>query len=112
MTKKFTKEQRKEIAAVFRAAKKYLWNGRAYGPNPGNWVYICFAIDDTRRQGGKSGQAADNATSVIQDRLTPRGCVDSWLAHEAKVDVSLLHPANVQAYRHRWLNALIEEFSK
>lgn len=112
MSKKFTKEQRKEIAAVFRAAKKYLWDGKAYGPNPGSWVYICFAIDETLRKSGKSSQAAANATSVIQARLGSRSCIESWLAHVAKVGVSLLHPANVQAYRHRWLKALIKEFSQ
>lgn len=111
MSKKFTKKQRKEIASVFRAAKKYLWDGKSCGTKPGTWDYICFAIDDTLKKSSKPYEAVANATYVIQARLTPRGCVESWLANEANVDNSLLRPANVQAYRHRWLNALIKEFS-
>lgn len=112
MTEKFTKEQRKEIAAVFRAAKKYLWDGHGVYLASSS-VYICCAISDVYYLGGTSIQAAAaNATSVIQASLGYHSCVESWLAKVAKVDVSLLNPANVQAYRHRWLDALIKEFSK
>lgn len=96
---------------MFRTAKTYLWDGQGMY-QPSSHDYICCAISDAYYMGGASATAVAHATSVIRARLGSFTRVESWLVHVTKVDVSQLRPANVQAYRHRWLDALIKEFSK
>lgn len=109
MNNQYTKLERKAIAKTLSAAKKYLWDGQ--GKNPQYMrVYICFAID-TAWQDGQYKLGGTLAKQVINHRLGNEVLVEGWLYREAKVPKHLLTPINVQPYRHRWVDALIQEFS-
>ena len=109
MNNQYTKEQRKAIAKMLTAAKKYLWDGQGKKPQYMR-VCICFAIqaawqDEQYNLGGTL------ARRVIHQRLGNEALVEGWLYREAKVPKHLIAPINVQPYRHRWVDALIQEFS-
>jgi hypothetical protein len=103
---------RKQIHDCFVTAKKHLWNGRTSRAGPGIYKerYICWAIDCD------DGPAADRRNSpakkIIMDRLVGHNTICNWLRYRARVPEELLTPKNVQAFRHRWLDSLIVEFSK
>ena len=109
MSNQYTKMERKAIAKMLTAAKKYLWDGQCKKTkNMG--VCICFAID-TAWQDEQYGLGGFLARQVISHRLGNETAVEGWLHREAKVPMHLLAPINVQPYRHRWVDALIQEFS-
>jgi len=113
------KRDRLAVADAFRRAKDFLLAAAGF-PNPGQSRYICCALDlslplhHTREM--RLGN--DMAESVIGRRIIGCAFLDSWVianipgAREfSKTD----YPAfqhEMQAFRHRWLDALIEEFSK
>lgn len=101
----FTTEERKRIALCLRNSIKNLWDGN--GDLKEKEKYICFAL--------KGPNADIHLTQeVIKSRLD-YSCdtVDGWL--ERRGYLKMIHgrerDRQVQAYRHRWLDALIEEFS-
>jgi hypothetical protein len=111
---KYSKDERQHIANVFMEAKKYLCHdygsgGYSYNMNIHASVCICYAIDNTASiaLGGKLA-----AKRVIAERLNHYATVNEYLYYEVRVPEELLTPKNVQAFRHRWLDSLIVEFSK
>lgn len=98
---------RQQIADAFRAAKRRLWKGR--GSSFGKETYICYALSTT-----DAGLAAQR---IIMQRLGKRGqyvsSVDTWLRRCGFVSGFGMpnYDRLVQSYRHRWLDALIKEFS-
>ncbi len=72
--------------------------------NDGKQCSICFAIPSYT-----PGEYA--AMDMIQARLGNCCMVPAWLSRVAKIPRHQLTYRNVQAYRHRWLAALIEEFA-
>ena len=98
---------RKQIAKAFKAAKPYL---KTYNTPVGveRTSFICFALEYSKTP----CYVVDAAARVIMDRLHPNSTVYGWLLHQAKIPKHDLTPENVQAYRHRWLDSLIKEFSK
>lgn len=109
MSNQYTKMERKAIAKMLTAAKKYLWDGQ--GKKRKNMrVCICFAIE-AAWQDGQYKLGGTLARQVISHRLGNEALVEYWLLREAKVPMHLIVPINVQPYRHRWVDALIQEFS-
>lgn len=104
------------IVQTLKAAKRYLWNGKSF--NSADNKYICHAILAVR---GATDNDKKLTRSVVMNRLgmcdfsTRRPfenrTVTCWLKEVAKIDSSLLTTENVQAYRHRWIDELIKEFS-
>lgn len=102
-----TPKQRTEIAKALQAAKRHLNTGR---PGDCRTSHICFAIQMAEVSGEISGQLSQAASRVISNRLEGHAGAWSWLHNVAGVpDTEITHPA-VQAWRHAWLNQLIEEF--
>ena len=98
----------RQIANVFRAAKKILWDGNSR--NHFNIHHICSAISRTNYDYYKfSRPAAWAARNVIMDRLGYR-TVERYLIYKVGVPKKHLTDKNIQAFRHRWLDSLIEEF--
>lgn len=100
-----------DIAEAFRAAKTKLAATRDEWRTGNKHEFICHAI----RANTPGGSAA---IKIINDRLNCCGTVTSWVityAPGAK-DLANEDPIGfdneVQIYRHRWLDALIKEFSK
>jgi hypothetical protein len=110
---------RKQIGEAFKAAKELTarngkecssaeWNGKG---KSGRFEFICHALDTLHLMPGAMG-----AKAVINDRfvLPTRYCaptIYSWLYDVAGVRSSQLTDDNVQAYKHRWLDSVIKEFS-
>ena len=109
---------RKEICEAFRAAKVITarngkecsfrdhYNGRKY-------EFICHALDIL----GMASPGAMAAKAVVRDRFKVASdgrfspTVYVWLSQEANIPERLLTDDNVQAYKHRWLDSVIKEFS-
>ena len=105
--------ERKEIAEIFRQAKKVLAKDRydcsSYRVNGHTQyeTYICHAI-------GKVGLFAryrDPALAVIHDRLDNVYSLETWVISNIPGMYFPVDKNEMQAYRHRWLDSLIEEFS-
>lgn len=109
IVKTYTKKERKAIAGAFRAAKKYLRDSDYPVFGKGDNRGICAAISDAAGNGECTFVSEDDACHVIRTRLYGYTFVTQWLRGHG-------YPTNdenvVQEYRHRWLDALIKEFSK
>lgn len=108
---------RQMIVAALRAAKSEL--SRGTNTDWGLAHYICWAIGDGVFAQGLSTKSEQLAVAVIQERLGAHAYVDQWLVHNvlgARVFFGNLPDTAerrrvIQEYRHRWLDALIGEFS-
>lgn len=100
-----------EIAEAFRAAKKRLARERNEWRMGQKYEFICHALRH-------STPAGNQATKIVNARLDSCGTVTSWVityapgAKELANTDPVKFDNEVQAFRHRWLDALIEEFSK
>lgn len=103
---RYTKRERKQIVTALTACKKHLWDGT--GDMLGH-RFICYALSDTGLVG------ANLARQVIMDRLFAAGGygnVAKYLKHtQGLIDIDMRNP-EVQAFRHRWVDHLIKEFSE
>lgn len=96
---------RAAIANVFREAKKWLNTGKT-----GSFqIFICLAI----RHHVMHLPCAFDAIHVVSSRIAPYKTVEDWVLVNC-LDVEEEYPSDdeFQAFRHRWLDALIEEFSQ
>lgn len=110
MSNQYTKVQRKAIARMLSAAKNYLWDGQGEKPH---YMKVCICFASTAAwQGEQDNLGHTLARRVISQRLGNEVLVEGWLRREAKVPKHLITPINVQPYRHRWVDALIKEFSQ
>lgn len=96
----YTPEERKQIASALKYAKRKLSHTGFDTKNN----HICFALSDS--------VGANMARSIIMRRLGKAGSVTYWLGQKGLIKIYGYNKSLVQAYRHRWLNALIEEFSQ
>ena len=103
-------------SGALRAAKQYLWDGTGgwarYIHDPVLRVYICDSIRKAHYDEHITQKAMRTATALITKRLGQHVSVGQWL--EANVGYRIKNGHNayhkqVQAYRHRWLDALIKE---
>lgn len=105
--------ERKEISEIFRQAKKvlakdlsdcsYLVNGHTQYEE-----YICHAIEKV----GRFDRYRGPALAVIHDRLDNVYSLETWVISNIPGMYFPVDKDELQAYRHRWLDALIEEFSQ
>ena len=111
MDKQYTPEQLASMHKAFKAAKKYLNTGV---PNDKTHSFICLAIFIARDREGINHYDAVLATKHIGKCIGPSSpTVSSWLWNNVPEirtmkDASFCHQ-QIQAYRHRWLDHLIEQ---
>lgn len=108
---------RKDICDAFKAAKE-LTARNADEWSYSEWVgagqikryeFICHALEKLRSMPG-----ALFARAIIHERFKTdmfATTIFAWLLDVAKVPEEQLTDDNVQAYKHRWLDSVIKEFS-
>ena len=105
MSKKYSAAQRKRFVAALIEAKTKLDTGSRTKSNKNKKEYICFAL----------GSSSETAEELIMYRLRNStggsGTVAGYLSYQG-VPNRQLTVKNVQEFRHRWVDALIEEFSQ
>jgi hypothetical protein len=74
--------------------------------------YICTAISTASECGYSDAAGARLARAMIEERIAPLYTIESWLSINVPDAYDARYKNVVQQYRHRWLDALIEEFSK
>ena len=100
----FSKRKRRDIVSALKACRKYLWDGKNTKPIEAN-IHICHALIDSGRV------ANESVRKIIEARLGDVSTVQKWLCATCFNRSTVLNPKQVQAYRLRWVNSLIEEFS-
>ena len=98
---------RKEIAQALRAAKEHRCDGVSPFRLSDHHIYICSAIEHPYDDG--HDWARCRAVDVVQDRLGGHYCIENYLRSIGVPDKDMTS-ANIQTFRHRWLDALILEF--
>ena len=101
------------LSKAFVAAKEYLASAGEYYSRT-KQEFICHALRDAQIGGRITKQARELATSVVMDRIYNHRTVQGWLYTNGYLpgDLPPRKTFNLcQEYRHRWLDALIEEFS-
>ncbi len=99
----YTPHERKQIADALRQAKPLLKDPRVCnGMRKGRETFICSALLRTRHPG------LDGARREIMNRLRPEVNAGDWLFYRAGINYP--STANLQIYRHLWVDALIKEF--
>jgi hypothetical protein len=99
----------KQIAVIFKEAKKYL----ALNCSDSKYSYICMAIDEVAVKDSKQWENCVRAKFIISERLNGKYTVREWLiANGFRTSDDEIHSDQMQKYRHRWLDSLIKEFSK
>ena len=110
-TSTYSPADRKLLHETFKAAKKHLATGSLSQPDlyfGGRWYnmhrFICWAIEDTKLSG------VYIAKQLITNRL---GCAfaEKWLRDVHGIHADELTMPKMQAWRHAWLDKLVEEFS-
>jgi len=107
---------RKQIHDAFVAAKKEVAANEMESSWGQSWKrkheFICHALDDLVRAHREGSRAAK---ALIEQRFkVGRGVgtnIQVWLQDVAKVPAHQLTRNSLQAYRHRWLDSVIKEFS-
>lgn len=98
----------KQIAKVFREAKKYLWDG-SEEPDPAKTGTICFAIITARNNHKISVDECDTAREVIWDAIYPESSAIQWLIKRCP-KAYYASRKEYQAWQHVWLDRLIVQF--
>ena len=98
----YSANQKSLIKEALVSAKQRLWDGTG-GLNALRSRQICYAI-------GKGTEGQTLAWQLINDRMGWKSCygLEWWLIIRGYGPCT---DENMQAYRHRWLDALIKEFS-
>ena len=106
-------KRRERILRALKAAKQPLSDTYRIGERE---QFICFALYRTVRFGASSYEDYLDARNLILERLAPFNCVEDWLkanvGHKAFYAARQKNQDVIQEYRHRWLDALIKEFSR
>jgi len=108
------------IVAALKACKQFLRNGKELGlmviadpiPNVIKEFNICFAINSAAAAGLITRRQADYAINHIMRMLGGHYSVGTWLNDQ--IDGLCGNPQRaelLQDYRHRWVDAMIVEFS-
>lgn len=100
-----------ELVAAFAGAKHFL----ACNQRDTRSRLICEAINEACAHGLIEDAVAKRAKALIHERIEHLGSVTLWLRHKGYIPAHhhMLDAKwdEVRAYRHRWLTALIKEFS-
>lgn len=104
-----------KTSQVFKQAKKYLWDGEVGSMRMEHSPYICHAISDVGYIYGRHYHTPyERAKRFIQFSIAPHYDLENWVRANVRGSYKVLNKAGgakqLQAYRHRWLDSLIEEF--
>ena len=108
-----------KTSGALRCAKKYLWDAKYHlWYHEDKYPHICNALEEAHINNEITYKALIKARSVIMRRLAPSISVADWLernvgiTHYSKYSVRdhAFWTQQLQAYRHRWVDALIKEF--
>jgi len=116
-------------SGALRAAKLYLFDGQQDRGQPWGWKdgrvqfsYICAALAQAYDCGEITRRALIRARGEVMARLAPHTSVPSWLDDNVKGGIKVwfhrqynrneraFWQQQMQAYRYRWVNALIKEY--
>jgi len=111
-----------KTSEVFKQAKQYLWDGDCdvYAAQVDVQIYICHAIEEVAFKkkiydvDSRRNAPYKRAKLIIQQRIAPYYGLENWVLAHVEGSHKVLNKAGgakqLQAYRHRWLDALIQEF--
>lgn len=100
-----------KTSEILRKAKKYLWNGTSKTVSRealclALWDAACLSTPADRARIGK-------VMNRISRALHKQSYVHGWLVAKGHATYAQINnPKLIQAYRHRWLNALIAEYER
>lgn len=100
----------KDIGQAFKNAKSLLFDGHSGGEE----IFMCHAIRDGSADWLRPTAATIRALAIIEHRLHPYATVEEWVGVNipgADKDARNIPRKEIQAFRHRWLDSLIKEFS-
>lgn len=106
-----------ELVNAFKAAKRYLWAGKTQTVPVLETQFICMASGMAEKYDWITEQARRRAKAIVIKRLEGEFTVADWLvrkgciARRNRLALTNLQQQQIQEYRHRWLDALIAEFS-
>lgn len=99
-----TRAQRTVIAKAFTEARRHIDNCEE--------GFICNALFIAYLRRSIDSWAQSTAREIIRTRMGGEDTLECWLQECANVPTNQLTNENMRAYRLRWLDALIKEFSK
>jgi hypothetical protein len=92
---------------ILREAKKHLWNGKGKFVAERKSACVCGAVMSALASSDESG---DGLKIYIDSVLDGQVFISSWLANVAKIPWHQITTENLQAYRLRWMDHMIEIF--
>lgn len=96
-----------KTSTLLRRAKRYLWDGKGkQKPRQVSGLCVATLLAETEA----TYPLGRGVRERINKSLGKHLYVTVWLENKARVPRHLLTVANVQEYRHRWLDALIAEY--
>ena len=96
-----------KTSELLRRAKRHLWDGKEKQKSKQcSGLCVAIMLAETHITYPKGRDVRDR----IQKSLEGHMYVVDWLEYKRRVPRRLLTTENVQAYRHRWLDALIAEY--
>jgi hypothetical protein len=115
------KEKQMKTSEVFKQAKQHLWDGDydVYAQRDVE-IYICHAIEEVAFRksmydvNSRRYAPYTRAKRIIHQRIAPHYDLENWVRANVKGSHKVLNKAGgakqLQAFRQRWLDALIQEF--
>ncbi len=73
-------------------------------------IYLCFALKKAFINNPGNFRKHEEIAGRIADALFPHATVSGWLIIAAGVSANLTTLSNMQEYRHRWIDHLIQEY--
>jgi len=101
-----------KTSEILRLAKTRLRLSEKCHPDKSRCV--CGAIwQATAKLTRQDAEKGRRVTQKISKALHPHSYISGWLIHKRKIDVSHIYEGNnLQVYRHRWLDHLIDVYEK
>ena len=104
--------QKRQLNKALKAAKKFLVTAEGFTDtawNKDKTLYICVAFEFAWRANKISLAQKAFACLFITRCLNCEPTVISWLRKHAPEAEPYITPQSIQAYRHRWVDHLIQE---
>ena len=104
--------QKRRLNKALKAAKEYLVTSEGFSDTAwkeGNTLFICVAIEIAYRAKKITSIQKHNAYLFITKCLNCEPTVISWLRKNVPEAEPYITPQSIQAYRHRWVDHLIQE---
>lgn len=105
-------KERQQIVEALKAAKLLLWDGI----QPRCEKFICVCLMNVRRRYPRLQHGSMLAENIVQTRVHQSSggfsTIENYLCVVLGCPRESLNPKDVQEFRHRWVDHLIEEFSR